>query len=387
MNAYVIIEITGKRAERLLDRMRADGIAVYAVRRAARETLELTMPAREFSRLHVLARGSGCRIRIAEKRGESFRIRRLLQRKTLLLGLAAALACIVIASTRILFIRVSGCSRVAEQTVLRALAAEGLTVGAGNRGWDLPELNERLRTYDDRIAWIGLALDGTVLRVKVVETAVKNDAWDDDAPADVVAQKSGVITEIVATGGRASVAVGDAVEAGDVLIRGDLTREDAQLPLIVRAAGRVRAKVVYLTEAVAEPEAEVLRDSGECVAYRCIRAAGVLLFETKIPYGAYELTDVTTRTVTDLLVPLTVTDAVCWEQTMQRVRRSAAEMAEEALFQAEQSAYLKIPKDAAIVEKHSEWTEADGRVRAVVSIVTEESIGLTREWDSDRTTE
>ena len=91
MNACVIIEITGKRAERLLDRMRADGIAVYAVRRAARETLELTMPAREFSRLHVLARGSGCRIRIAEKRGESFRIRRLLQRKTLLLGLAAAL--------------------------------------------------------------------------------------------------------------------------------------------------------------------------------------------------------------------------------------------------------------------------------------------------------
>ena len=59
-----------------------------------------------------------------------------------------------------------------------------------------------------------------------------------------------------------------------------------------------------------------MRDSGECVAYRCIRAAGVLLFETKIPYGAYELTDVTTRTVTDLLVPLTVTDAVCREQTM-----------------------------------------------------------------------
>ena len=29
----------------------------------------------------------------------------------------------------------------------------------------------------------------------------------------------------------------------------------------------------------------------------------------------------------------------------------------------------------------------NGRVRAVVSIVTEESIGLTREWDSDRTTE
>ena len=69
---------------------------------------------------------------------------------------------------------------------------------------------------------IGLAIDGVKLRVRVVETAVVNDAAEGDSPADIVAQKSGVITAVTAKRGRAAVRAGDAVPAGDVLICGEI---------------------------------------------------------------------------------------------------------------------------------------------------------------------
>ena len=385
MSACVIIEITGARTERLLNRMREAGISLFGIRRSASGAVQLLLRARDFRKLHALARRSGCRVRIVEKTGAFFSLRRLFRRKTLWIGTLLVVGLIALASTRILVIEVSGCSRVAERTVLRALESEGLAVGARNYGWNLPLLNERLRTYDARIAWIGLAVEGVVLRVKVVETAVVNDEAEGDAPADVVAQKSGVVTEIIAKRGRAAVAVGDMVQAGDVLIRGDLTTEESQFPVTVRAFGRVLANVVYLSEAVGPLTEKALVDSGLSMPYRAVQIGGLILFETEIPYGEYVLRDVESRTVTDCLLPLVVTDAVCAEQVEQERSLTIPEMAEAALYEAEQSARLKIPKDAAIVDKYSDWIEKDGRVFAVVSITTEESIGLTREWNIDGT--
>ena len=175
------------------------------------------------------------------------------------------------------------------------------------------------------------------------------------------------------------------VQAGDVLIRGDLTTEESQFPVTVRAFGRVLANVVYLSEAVGPLTEKALVDSGLSMPYRAVQIGGLILFETEIPYGEYVLRDVESRTVTDCLLPLVVTDAVCAEQVEQERSLTIPEMAEAALYEAEQSARLKIPKDAAIVDKYSDWIEKDGRVFAVVSITTEESIGLTREWNIDGT--
>ena len=54
-------------------------------------------------------------------------------------------------------------------------------------------------------------------------------------------------------------------------------------------------------------------------------------------------------------------------------------MREAAAFDAEQNAYLRIPKDAVIVDKTIRYTQYNGCLVAVVCIVTEETIGIQKE--------
>lgn len=385
MSAYVIIQITGKRTERALERMRQADIPIYSVVRVSPMTVELTLSARSFKRLHVLLRGSDCRIHIVRRVGRVFYLQRLYRRYALWSVGIVMLLLMGAASTRILWIEIDGCSRISEQTILRALEEQGLKIGVSRTGWDFPTLNNQIRSYDERIAWAGLSLNGVILRVNIVEAILTTDEEDPQAPADIFAQKDGIITYVEATQGRAVVSAGDAVSAGDLLIRGDLTLEDSQFPVYAHASGKVLAKVVYIGESIADKETVRFFDSGESIPYREIRIAGKLLFASSVPYDNYELRDFKETLVTDILLPVTVTEAVCYEQTEQQVALSKAEMIENALYDAEQFAFLKIPKDAAVVEKQAAYTELNGQILGIVTVFTEESIGLTKEIEIDGT--
>ena len=88
---------------------------------------------------------------------------------------------------------------------------------------------------------------------------------------------------------------------------------------------------------------------------------------------------------TDTFLPLRVMEGLCCEQTEQPVSRTTEEMAEAAIVDAERIAMLKIPKDASIVEKHAVWAKSDAQVIGIVTIITEESIGMTKEINFDGT--
>jgi len=385
MNAYVIIRLSGNRTERLLERMRCSGIPIYAIDRITDDTIEFSMRASDFHRLHPLARNSRCHVHIVRKMGTAFTLKRVLQRRALWISCLILFGLVFTASTRILYIDVQGCSKVAEQTVIRALETHGLKIGASRKGWDFPTLNNQIRLYDDRIAWVGLSLDGVVLHAKIVEMIPTTEEDDSNAPADVVAKKDGIVTRIETSSGRSCVLVGQSVLAGDTLISGDLTREDSQYPVYAHGSGLIYAKVAYTAEAIAGLEDTVLSDSGNSVIYRQVRLGNRILFTSEIPYKHHVLRDCKETLATDTFLPLRVMEGLCCEQTEQPVSRTTEEMAEAAIVDAERIAMLKIPKDASIVEKHAVWAKSDAQVIGIVTIITEESIGMTKEISFDGT--
>jgi len=381
MSAYVRIQISGKRTERLLERMRHALIFIYVLRRVSETSVELVLSAKDFKRLPPLARNCGCHIHILQRMGSAFVFQRFVRRYALWGSTVCMFLLMLLASTRILHIDIDGCSKIAERTILRALSEEGIRIGSSNRGWDFPTLNNRLRMYDERIAWVGLSIDGVVLRVKIVESILTAEDPYSEEPTEIVAKKSGRITKIQATAGKALVAIGDVVSAGECLITGNLTTEESQYPVVMRAEGAVFAEVAYIGESVAESEVMQFTDTGEVTVYREVLFAGKTLFTTPIPYANYVLRDCKQTEITDTLLPILLMEGLCCEQTEELVQLEKDAMIEAALYEAEERAFLKIPKDAVIVKKKSAWMESEGNIHGIVTILTEETIGLTKEID------
>ena len=74
-----------------------------------------------------------------------------------------------------------------------------------------------------------------------------------------------------------------------------------------------------------------------------------------------------------------VLEVAAHRQTARQTRHLDVERREQAAYEAEQGAFLRVPADAEIVEKTVTYTEEEGCTIAVVCVVTEESIGMERE--------
>ena len=269
--------------------------------------------------------------------------------------------------------------------ILRALDGQGVRRFGGLPEQDFLTVAAKARLYDERIAWISLERRGATLIAKVTEHQLRVPTVDPAVPCDVVAVKDGVVLSAEVYEGYGLVQPGQAVSAGDVLIQGEFfpdTNEEVLEPLRVHARGRILANVYYFGEYAAEQTESALLESGACVPYRSVTLMGGTLYKTAAPYEAYEITDVSSVPLTDCMLPIRLISGVCREVVMAETPLTRAEQRERALTGAEQLAFLKIPSDAAVVEKKTSVTEQDGVLIGVVGVVTEESIGLTREIEA-----
>ena len=381
LGRYVIIKIEAKYPERVLNAFRRHGIGVFDVSFPTRGALLLRMRAEDFFRLRAVRREIPFSAHIVRRKGMLFRLRPLVRfRPVLLIGCAAALLLLATLSTRLLIISVNGCGlRLPEYVVLRLLASEGIYPFAQRKGLDVIRIADRVRANDDRIAWIGIALDGVRCRVELIEAVPFGPTVDSKTPCNVVAAKTGAIVSIAPYNGMAKVKPGQVVSAGELLIAGDITAEGATERVLVHARGDVRAYVFYRAERAVSPEHTGIADTGSTRPYRKVRAGRLALFETKPDFDLYEVRDTSDWQPFGTLLPLHVTAGVCYEQQEVALRYTVEEMLEIAAYESERLCYDKLPKDAAIVSKVNTYKVVDGVVIAYTSIVTEESIGLTKE--------
>lgn len=375
---YVMIRLDGLGLERMLNRMLQAGIPVWNVRREGRARMTAEIRAKDFLRLRALKKGARCRIHIVERHGMPFFFARFRFRKLLLSGAVLCFLVLLAAQTRVWLIQVDGCSRVPEAVILRALTTADAKVGMPRAQVQTSALGQAVRAYDDRIAWAGVRLEGITMHVQVVEAEPIPERPDKSVPADVVARKDGIIERVTALSGKSSVSAGDAVRVGDILIRGDITREGGT-QVLVYAEGEVIAQVWY-TKTVTLPCAqEKLMRSGKTELYRALFIAGLPVYRSTQTFADYEIEEMGEEAVAGLIIPVRHVSGVCYELSMQQVPAPKEEVLAEALFRAEIQALDALPKEARILKKRSETSELpDGSIRATVAICTEEQIGITR---------
>ena len=127
-----------------------------------------------------------------------------------------------------------------EQDLIEA----GLTVGKNKNEIKAKEVIQKIRLKRNDISWIGIELKGTNAIVKIVKPEEAPKIIDENDYTNIVANKSGIITKIIAQNGTAKVEVGDTVGVGTVLIEGIMEGKYTD-KRYVHSIGEIEAKVWY----------------------------------------------------------------------------------------------------------------------------------------------
>ncbi|MDA8334782.1 MAG: sporulation protein YqfD [Peptococcaceae bacterium] len=272
LGGHVVILVRGGNLTGFVNTALAGGILLWDMRRSGEDLLYARVEAGRLRELKNVAAAAGCRFSIREKLGPAFWWRRVMRRRFLAAGLVGALVAVYVLSGFVWSIQVEGNRRVPAGAILQAAASGGLAWGMPRRNLVAGRVEKAVKDRLPQIAWVGVKLEGTGVRLEVVEKALPEPV--SEHPADVVAVRDGLVKEVLVTKGRAAVKAGDTVRRGQVLISGVVPRGPGEEPRYVAARGLVRARVWYEGYGAARLVATGRRPAGPVARRYGIKIAG-----------------------------------------------------------------------------------------------------------------
>ena len=380
LQGYVIIDIEGSYASRLLQRMMRSGVRAWNVTQVGDKRIRMSIPLKNVLSLRKLRRGIPVRIRFVSRHGLPFLLKKLLRRPFLSIGMTVAFITAAILSSRIWIIRIDETHLVDPEEILQQLRDRGVYPGAYLKGPILITAANDLSAQIHDAAWIGLDREGVTLKVNVVEAIPESLKASDHVPCDIIAEKGGVITSVEVMRGQARVKVGDRVKAGDVLISGTVFYKDKSYQ--TSADGIVKAAVLYRSEAELPRTETESYETEATETVRVLRFAGVEILRSTPSFAHYRLTGPETIGISNLL-PVTIETYTAREICFRDRTLTDEESAQYALSLAREQAYAYVPRNAAIIHTYGTIRTSGGNQTAVVTVTAEEFIGRTEEVPHD----
>lgn len=247
IKGYIQVEIEGFYIERFFNICAKEGIKLWGTRRKNSTSVITNIDLENFKKIRKISKKTQCKIKIKRKRGVPFFIKKYKNRKVFVFLFFSLIAIIIGLSNFIWNIEVVGNVNISSDEIINELNDNGIRQGVFKYKIDTNKVIEKMRLKDDRISWIGIKIEGTNVRVSVVETLKKPEILDESEYCDVIAKKEGIITKISVTNGTALKQVGDVVENGEKLIGGWMEGKYTGVRYM-HASGEVEAKVWYISE-------------------------------------------------------------------------------------------------------------------------------------------
>ncbi len=247
IKGYIQVEIEGFYIERFFNICAKEGIKLWGTRRKNSTSVITNIDLENFKKIRKISKKTQCKIKIKRKRGVPFFIKKYKNRKVFVFLFFSLIAIIIGLSNFIWNIEVVGNVNISSDEIINELNDNGIRQGVFKYKIDTNKVIEKMRLKDDRISWIGIKIEGTNVRVSIVETVKKPEILDESEYCDVIAKKEGIITKISVTNGTALKQVGDVVENGEKLIGGWMEGKYTGVRYM-HASGEVEAKVWYISE-------------------------------------------------------------------------------------------------------------------------------------------
>lgn len=378
----VRVRASGGWIERFINRCLQEEITLWQIETNGEDTL-FWMRLSDYCRVRPIAADSRVRLRIVERRGCPFVLRKLRHRKGLVIGPILCGVLLYLATLFVWQVEVVGNHTVQAEDILQLAKEENIYAGAWRSSIQSRKAQEAIVAKCSSLVWCGVHRDGGRVTIEVVEkTKHRTDISEN---GDIVARQDGILTELIVLRGTAVKAVGDTVRAGETLIAGyesvaiDSEQDDEMARQAVGAGGIVRARVWY--EGYGRVQRETIRKErtgreGYGFSVQAGDTHWTWQSEKISRFASYE-TDKTVWQKRNQFFPVEIITNIYYE--CEPIREVLSE--EEAMALAKQKAWdsiaQKIPKDARIRDRKTEIME-DASTDAICVrawIETEEEIG------------
>lgn len=216
----LLIRLNGFSPERFLNLCSANDIEIWNLR-YQKEGYEFYMTVKGYRQVKPFVRKSKVRLRIQKKFGLPFFLYRNRRRKLYFAGLVSFFVLLYTLSLFIWDISFEGNTMYTYDTLLKFLESQNIHYGMIKSGVGCEDIEAAIRNEFSEITWVSARVSGTRLLIKVKENEVLSSIPErDQTPCDIVAARPGTITRMVVRQGIPQVAIGDQVEAGQVLVKG-----------------------------------------------------------------------------------------------------------------------------------------------------------------------
>lgn len=219
-NSYVYISIEGFYIEKIINICKKNQLELGRSIRKSATLIYAEVKTRDFKDIAHIARDNKCRVKIIQKRGLPFKIKKYRKRKIFAVALIVLCVTIIALSKFIWKIEVIGNEDIPEAELLKIAQEEGLDVGKIKKSIELNKVIDKIRAERADISWVGIKISGTNAKIEVVKAKQKPQLINENEFCNIVALKDAIIEKVEAQNGTQQVNKGDEVTAGTVLIAG-----------------------------------------------------------------------------------------------------------------------------------------------------------------------
>lgn len=265
---YLRVSIEGYYIERFVNVCSNKKIIIWNLKKENGVKLFLNIGIKDFIKIKSIARKTKCKIKIENRKGLPFVVNKYKKRKLFLILLI--LVCIIIysSSNYVWNIEIQVEDGKEIKNLIEDLENCGLKVGMLKKNVNTKEIINLLRLNRDDLSWVGINVNGTNAIVKIVKADKAPEVIDESEFSNIVSNKNGIITKIVAQNGTANVSVGDTVSIGTVLISGTMEGKYTGVRY-VHSLGNIEAKVWYTkTEKINFKQEENIKTGNKEEKYR-----------------------------------------------------------------------------------------------------------------------
>lgn len=253
LGGVITLLVKGKNQERIINLALSRGIYIWDIKWQGND-LSLRIRSSALQAFQAIAAENDFELEIAGKRGLPFLKTKVQRRIGFIGGAVVFVLALYVMSLFVWFIEVDGNKAVETKQILQSAARNGLSQGSGKWKFSCSDIENAMLRELPRLTYVQCEIQGVKAHIKVVEKV-----WPDEevyGPCHIVADRDGVVEEILVLEGQSIVKPGQVVGRGDILISGIVyppapeTNDGSELlepeePSFVRARGTVKARTWY----------------------------------------------------------------------------------------------------------------------------------------------
>lgn len=240
MMGYIVFQAKGGFYERFINLCAMRRIDLWDVSLSG-DTFKAKITPKNFRKLRGIARKTGVKISIADKRGLPFYMRDNRDRVGLLIGAGIFLFFMTVMNSFVWCIHSVDSEKISREQIIKAANDAGLHYGVKVSNFDEERAaREIYKTFDGELSWVKVNIKGSLAVIDFRDKVKKIEIEETGEPSNIIADFDGVIISDETYQGSKNKSRGATVLKGDILISGVVEGVDMK-PLYYQAKGKYSA--------------------------------------------------------------------------------------------------------------------------------------------------